>query len=68
MYLLSFDCQQLDGTIFGRCFDSRCGNFKLVKNLLFGSAGVILENKDVLEPGVGVIVKISSGVPHSVDV
>ena len=39
-----------------------------MKNLLFGSAGVILENIDVLEPGVGVIVKFSSGVPHSVDV
>ena len=45
-----------------------CGKFRWMKNLLFGSAGIILENKDVLEPGVGVIVKFSSGVPHSVDV
>ena len=45
-----------------------CGKFRWMKNLLFGPAGVILENKDVLEPGVGVIVKFSSGVPHSVNV
>ena len=38
-----------------------------MKILLFGSVGVVLENKDVLEPGVGVIVKLSSGVPHSVN-
>ena len=39
-----------------------------MKNLLFGPVVGILEDKDVLEPGVGVIVKFSSCVPHSVNV